>query len=348
MLGILVLAAGLGLVQPVTGRAASSGVASKSCTSPPGVRPLIRGLVDRNVAPPAANLDASSINVAWSALEPTKGALVSTADDPIWAAVHAAGCTPIRIRVLAGMATPSWALSDSGQVSVINPYSSTPGTAGDFWTTAYMQDYDAFEVLLATRYKNVPNIAEFVVSRCALFYPEPFILGTSIATNDQNLVDAGYTEAADQQCQQEEIDTAAKDWPSQRIGVSFNPYQVLNPSGATYTTSIDEPYTAQMMAYCRHTLGSRCVLENDSIRDPISGLGPSYAPMYSAMAALGAPIAFQTATETNIGDFWGTLVWAHHMHASSVELPVDGTYPTTGGTGAPAWETLAHVAKWFE
>jgi hypothetical protein len=348
-LGILVLAAGFGVSHTATGASAASRDASKSCASAPGVKPLIRGLVDRGVVPPAASLDASSVNVAWSDLEPSGPILAP--NNPIDQAIAVPGCTPLRIRVIAGMSTPGWVLTDAGQVSVTNPYSNTVGVAGDFWTAKYRSDYNAFEKLLAQDYKNVPNIVEFVVSRCALFYPEPFILGTSIATNDQSLVDAGYTEAADQQCQQEEIDTAAVDWPTQRIGVSFNPYQVLNPSGATYTTSIDEPYTAQMMAFCRHKLGSRCVLENDSIRDPISGLGPSYAPMYSAMAALGAPIAFQTATATNIGniqDFWGTLVWAHHMHASSVELPVDGTYPTTGGPGAPAWETLAHVAEWFE
>jgi hypothetical protein len=161
----------------------------------------------------------------------------------------------------------------------------------------------------------------------------------------------------------EEIDTAKGYWATTRIGVSFNPYQVLNPSTASpgYTTSIDESYTEQMMAYCRYTLGSRCVLENDSIRDPISNLGSTYPQMYSAMSGasgdihlmldgidknvtLGAPIAFQTAaTQSKYGDFWGTLVWATQNHASSVELPVDGGYPTSGGSGAPAWQTLAEV-----
>lgn len=360
------LAAGFGLAQPATGVHAARAISS-SCASAPGIKPLIRGLVDRNVAPPAANLDASSINVAWNVLEPNKGGPIA-ANNPIDVALATAGCTPLRIRVLAGIATPGWVLPDSGTVQVTNPYgtSTTPQAAGRFWTTGYKNDYNSFETLLAKKYESAPNVVEFVVSRCALFYPEPFLLGTSIATNSTSLLAAGYTEAADQQCQQEEIDTAGSLWPATRIGVSFNPYQVITPTTTApfYKDSVDEVYTEQMMAYCRFKLGSRCVLENDSIRDPLSSLPTTYPQMYSAMSGaagpiyltlngidrnvpLGAPIAFQTATSSNIGDFWGTLVWARKNHASSVELPPDGTYPTSGGSGAPAWQTLSEVAKWF-
>lgn len=369
--GVLVLGCFLGLAQEAHAAPPTNFATAGSCSPVSGIKPLIRGLVDRNVAPPAANLQASSINVAWSALEPTKtGGILS--NNQIDQAIAAAGCTPLRIRVLAGFdATPSWVLSDSGGgITVVNPYSSTQGTAGAFWAPAFQTDYDQFEQLLARQYESVPNVVEFVVSRCALFYPEPFIIGASQSENDTNLLSAGYTEAADQACQQEEIDTAAADWPTTRIGVSFNPYQTLAPASNSngYTTGTDESYTEQMMAYCRYTLGPRCVLENDSIRDPISAVGgttPYYTEMYAAMTGasgpidltlnglnvsvpLGAPIAFQTATANNIGDFWGTLEWARQQHAASVELPVDSTYPTSGGAGAPGWQTLAEVSQWFQ
>jgi hypothetical protein len=370
--GALVAVAAIGLAQPAGARAETARAAVNACGSIQGVKPLIRGLVDRGVVPPATGLNASSINVDWSTMEPTKGQLVPTVDDPIWAAAQAPGCTPIRIRVLAGIATPLWVVGDSGGVSVTNPYSgsNTPQTAGQFWTPGYEMDYDQFEQLLAARYEAVPNIVEFVVSRCALFYPEPFLLGTSISQNDLNLIAAGYTEAADQQCQQEEIDTAEADWPTTRIGVSFNPYETLAKASNSkgYVIGTDEAYTEQMMAYCRYTLGQRCVLENDSIRDPISSLGgtqPYYSEMYSAITGvsgpvnltlnglnvsvpLGAPMAFQTATAAKINDFWGTLEWAAQQHATSVELPLDGTYPTSGGAGAPAWQTLSEVSQWFQ
>lgn len=334
-----------------------------NCAAAPGIKPLIRGLVDRGTSPPAAGLDASSVNVPWSALEPTGPGLV--ADNPIDQAIAASDCTPLRIRVLAGMDTPAWVLAlTGGGVPVTNPYSDTPGIAGRFWTAEYGVLYDDLESELAAAYDGDADIAEFVVSRCALFYPEPFILGTSIASNDTALLAAGYTTAADQECQKEEIDTAGEDWHYTRIGVSFNPYQVLTATGTGYTTGVDVAYTEQMMAYCRYELGSRCVLENNSIRDPISGLpSATYGQMYSAMTGasgpidltldglnvnvtLGAPIAFQTAVEGNVGDFWGTLEWARENHASSVELPLDGTYPMAGAPGT--WQTIAEVAQWFE
>jgi hypothetical protein len=107
------------------------------------------------------------------------------------------------------------------------------------------------------------------------------------------------------------------------------------------------------------------VLENNSIRDPLSGLPKTYARMYSVMAGeagpvelktsgldadvqLGAPLAFQTAVARKIGDFWGTLVWARERHAASVELPADGQYPISGGGGSPPWQTIAEVAQWFQ
>lgn len=368
-IGMLVVAAGFGLAQPAVNVVAATGAARSSCTSAPGVKPLIRGLVDRNLAPPAVNLDASSINVGWNQLEPTGPGLIP--DNPIDQALAVAGCTPLRIRVLAGIATPTWVFglkNEGGYISLTNPDGGAQGDAGLFWNSVYAGAYDNLESELAQRYGSVSNIVEFVVSRCALFYPEPFLLATSSSSDAAALIAAGYTENADQRCLEEEIDTAGADWPTTRIGVSFNPYQVLNPiMGGGYTIGVDEAYTEQMMAYCRYELGPRCVLENDSIRDPISGLGPQYAQMYAAMSgasgpidltldnidksvALGAPIAFQTATAgpTKIGDFWGTLLWARQMHASSVELPVDGTYAISGGSGAPAWQTLAEVATWFE
>ena len=115
------------------------------------------GLVDRGVAPPAAGLDASSINVGWNQLEPNGPGLI--ADNPIDQAIAAAACTPARIRVLAGIATPEWVTDQTGSVNVTNPYSNTAGVAGDFWTPEYQTLYDNLESELAAAYEGVPNIA---------------------------------------------------------------------------------------------------------------------------------------------------------------------------------------------
>lgn len=336
--------------------------ATATCTAAGGVKPLIRGLVDRAQIPPAPNLQGAAIEVKWSDLEPSGPGLV--AGNPIDVALAAAGCSlPLRLRVLAGTNTPEWVKQDSGgDISLINPFDGSTGTVGHFWTASFQADYDRLQSELAAAYDSVPNLDEIVVSRCSLFYPEPFLRDTSIKSNVTNLLAAGYTLAADQQCQLEEIDSSVSRWATTRVGVSFNPYQVLNSDG---TTGLDENFTEQVMGYCRYTAGPRCVLENDSIRDPISGLIAAYGQMYSVMSgaagpvhvtigglnvdvALGAPLAFQTAVAGRIGDFWGTLIWARQHHSASVELPVDGTYPTSGGTGAPAWQTLSETAQWFQ
>jgi hypothetical protein len=336
--------------------------APPACPVATGLKPLIRGLVDRAQIPPAAGLQASGIYVKWSDLEPSGPGLFS--GNPIDVALAAAGCaTPLRLRVQAGVAAPEWVKKDSGgAVSVTDPFGGTTGTTiGRFWTSKFRDDYDNLQSELATLYDSVPNLAEVVVSRCSMFYPEPFLRGTSIQSNVSNLLAAGYTEAADQQCQLEEIDSSVSHWTTARVGVSFNPYQVVDPNKPV---GVDEGFTEQVMGYCRYTAKQRCVLENDSIRDPISGLGSQYAQMYAAMSgaagpihvtvgrlnvnvALGAPLAFQTAVTARIGDFWGTLVWARQHHAASVELPVNG-YPTSGGAGAPPWQTIAEVAQWFQ
>ncbi len=74
-----------------------------------------------------------------------------------------------------------------------------------------------------------------------------------------------------------------------------------------------------MMQYCRQVLGTACVLENNSLRDPAPGA--AYLSMYQAMVELGAPIAFQTATADRIGSLSQTLAYAVSLGASSVELP---------------------------
>jgi hypothetical protein len=339
-----------------------AGAAQAGCTSVSGVKPLLRGLVDRTQIPPAANVQAAAIEVKWKDLEPLGPGLV--ANNPIDVAIAAAGCvTPLRLRVIAGMAAPEWVKQASGgDISVVDPFDNTKGTIGHFWTDPFKQAYDNLQSELAAAYDSVPNLDEVVVSRCSMFYPEPFLRGISIPSNRTNLLAAGYTVAADKVCQLEEIDSSVTRWATTRVGVSFNPYQVLNSDG---TFGPDESYTEQVMGYCRYTAGPRCVLENDSIRDPISSLGAGFLHMYAVMSGaagpvhvtiggldvevqLGAPIAFQTAVMAKIGDFWGSLEWARLQHAASVELPVDGTYPTSGGSGAPAWQTIAEVAAWFQ
>ena len=81
-----------------------------------------------------------------------------------------------------------------------------------------------------------------------------------------------------------------------------------------------------MMRDCRKRLGSRCVLENNSIRSPIRSLDPDrrhphYERMYKAMTRHSSARAFQTATAERMGKCSKTLDWAADRGASYVELP---------------------------
>jgi hypothetical protein len=148
-----------------------------------------------------------------------------------------------------------------------------------------------------------------------LVFAETFERDTSDPSTVRSLLAAGFSTGADQNCIKQEI-AAGTAWRHTRIGVAFNPYQEILPTGAVRT---DETFTKTMMEYCRAELGSQCVLENNSIRWP--PLGAAYADMYAALQALGAPLSFQTATEARIGDLDQTLAWAVSVGADAVELP---------------------------
>ena len=63
------------------------------------------------------------------------------------------------------------------------------------------------------------------------------------------------------------------------------------------------------------------MLENHSIRST-GDQGPLYDQLSTAMATLGGPIGFQTATPDKIGNLNQTLRWAIAQGAAHVELPI--------------------------
>jgi hypothetical protein len=319
-----------------TATPAPGGSASPSASpAPSDLKPVLRGLLDRSGLPPSSyvgSLAGYVVNVDWSQLQPTSGATIAP-NNPIDQAIaqvralNAAGHTHLglKIRLYSGIWAPGWVKSLGGSpISITNPQSGQTGTIGRFWTDLFGDAYDRLETLLAAEYDQVPEVREITISRCTTFYDEPFIRDISDPSTVSALIAAGYTLAADQTCQEQEI-AAATVWQHTHSDLAFNPYQVINPDG---TTSTDEPFTNQMMLYCRQVLGPACVLENNSLRIPPL---PSYQAMYAEMQSLGQPIAFQTAAEQRIGNLQSTLEYAVTLGANSVELP--GGYE---GLGAPA------------
>ena len=91
--------------------------------------------------------------------------------------------------------------------------------------------------------------------------------------------------------------------------------------------------------HCRQTLGDRCTLGNDSIRTPITTLGPNYPAMYASIQAAGPASYFQTATLARVGNLQLTILWAISQGASDVELP--SGYGPMLSSSTIGWDNLA-------
>jgi hypothetical protein len=342
------LVAGCG--SPSTG---PSGTPSPSSTAsgptPPvlDLKPVLSGLLDRNGVPPDAyvtSLGGFVVQAKWSDLQPSPGAQLASdnAVDTAINDVRTLNATDhidlgLKIRILAGVWAPAWAKDLGGApISLLNPQNGAEGTVGRFWSDAFGNAYDQFVSLLAAKYDSVPEVREVTIARCTTFYDEPSILDTGYQPNDTALLAAGYTVAADEECQRQEVDANAV-WQHTHSDLALNPYEVVTSTGSVRT---DEPFTESMMQYCRHVLGSACVLENNSLRSPVQ---PGYVTMYASMQSLGQPLAFQTATVTRVGSLDDTLAYAISLGANSVELP--GGYEALGAPANFASTTRALAAN---
>jgi len=300
-------------------------------TAAPPVKPVLRGVLDRKGLPAPAQwgaVDAFVVTATWAQLQPTQGGPLA-ADNPVdqaLAAVRAPGGPSnlkLKLRVMAGVNAPEWAKRLGGS-PVTMLYENKPVTVGRFWTAPFGHAYQDLQSKLAARYDAVPEILQTEISRCTTVFTESYWRQWQKDANRRSFLDAGYTTGADDQCHTEEI-RAHTVWTQTRSGLAFAPFWRLEPDA---TTRYDEAYTENMMRSCRSVLGSRCVIENYSLRWPLlSGL---YDRMHATMKALGPPLAFQTANAAKVGDWYAALNWAADIGTNSVELNM--AYPTYDGT----------------
>jgi hypothetical protein len=305
-----------------------AGGPAPSVSSPIPVKPVLAGLVDRNVLPPQAywgSVDNFVIQADWASLQPQAGGPLAV-NNPIDQDIakvrgleraHPNVHFSLKLRVFGGVDAPDWAKSLGGPpVPVKDPMSGATGTVGRFWTSAYGQAYDTLEQDLAARYDQVPELLQVEMGRCTMFTDEPLIRDAQDPSTVRALEAAGYTTAADLTCQEQQI-AAHQVWQQTRSGMAFNPYDVFQGD----QVQADDAISLQLMRYCRAALGARCVIENNSLRAPISGLGPQYGPMYQDMYQTGGPRCFQTAIAAKVGSLQQTLNQAISWGASAVELP---------------------------
>ncbi|MBV8959909.1 MAG: putative Ig domain-containing protein, partial [Actinobacteria bacterium] len=290
------------------------------------VKPVLKGLLDRQGRPDDANLaqlDGWVVRVDWAALQPTPFGPIDTNNAIDQAIAQVRTLAPqytmhLKVRVLAGTSAPDWAKQlDGGPIQLD---SSAGDSIGLFWSTDFASAYADLQSKLAALYDDTPEISQVEITQCTIWTGEPFLRDAGTPQTVSALLAFGYTAEADSTCQQQEVD-AHQVWAHTRSGLAFNPYQHIYPDGSSST---DEPFTESMMTYCRSSLGLRCVLANNSIRS--TPQGPSYTDMYNAMQANGRPMAFQTAAPDRIGDWYQALSFAVQLGANSIELARD--YPT--------------------
>jgi hypothetical protein len=301
-----------------------------------GLKPAITGLIDPFGYPPAQLVSSRTISAFvvlayWKDLQPQPGGPLvhpNAIDQAIEQARAAGTGLAVKIRFFAGIHSPAWVLNLDGgpvQVSGAGVSSAVPR----FWTSSFQQAYADIQTKLAAAYDAVPEVREVTISSCMTIFAEPFIRQAESSATRQALLDAGYTDSANRACLQNSIDTHHRVWKHTRSSLAFNPYQEINADGSM---RIDEAVTDSFMDYCRRQLGSACVLENNSVRAPITRLGPAYAGMYAHMRQLGSPITLQTATPSRIGclvtaecptGVEGVLDWATSEGATALELPSD-------------------------
>jgi len=317
---------------------------SAQFASTPNLKPEIIGLMDRGMDDPSQPWSAPdptnqsylgqpitgyAVNVGWNELQPTKNGPIAsnTRLDKALAQVRAFNTsnptTPLhlRLRVFAGVNSPSWAMNLDGTAMTLDcydipiPFSCFGGPEGStplppdptvkvprFWGPNYMAAYKQLLNKLSTKYDSAPEIVEIDISGCSTMYPEPFLKQFGLGNNKKTYLTAGWTQSKDVTCQKANFNDFLSAWPTTSVGVALNPYDTINSTGQFAQS---DSVTYSLMQYCRNQLGNRCVLENYSTRTP--ALAGTYTQMYSEMTALGPPIAYQTAIDSRVGNLDTTL-----------------------------------------
>ncbi len=297
-------------------------------TTPPGLKPIIRGLIDRQGEPRTKQLQfvhAYVVKLDWAQLQPTKDGPIA-ADNPIDKAIarvrqpdYKKLGMALKLRVFAGVGAPVWAKALGGTpIAYKNTQSGTAtagGSIGRFWSPEFEQAYAQLQAKLAAKYDSVPEIREVTVSGCTTVFDEPFVRQVGSAGNVKGLQGAGYTVDADKAC----IESAIKAhdvWKHTTSDLDFSPYpDITHPSADR-----DLNFTLAAMSQCRAVLGVRCGLQNNALSTEKLA-NPVFKTMYHQMQTLGTPLIFQTAAKSRLGDSKQVLEAAVGLGANSVELP---------------------------
>lgn len=283
------------------------------------------------------------LNTSWNTLEPKQNGPLnfSSIDDALaqvrtYNASNADAPLGVKLRIWAGANAPQWAKKlAGGPVDIVrNPAgcfpSPCPLTVGKFWMPAYITAWRKFQAAVAAKYDSESLIRQVAVTSCAQQTDEPFV-PTVDPTAKANLVAAGYTDKAQQNCLLNAITDYAA-WKSTLIDFSFNNFSKI-AGGA------DPAFTARVMKACRDALGARCILDNQALNIPLYSADQS---IYDTMQSLGQPIQFQTAGPKAMNCQWTAVIaQAVALGALGVEVWPEPQYEGFGDFTAVQMRQLA-------
>lgn len=275
--------------------------------------PLVTGLSEEGLGNHSPAVKNRICNAHWADLQKTPGGPIepnNTVDQFL-----TKGYTG-RCRLFMGRYSPTWVLNQCGKVHVYDPQDGNEADVPTWWEADTQAAQKDFVTKFAAKYDG--KISALYFANGGTIYAEPFIRGIGDSRTRANLLAAGYTADKDQASYVAGYDML-KAFKSTYLAQAFNPWQYITPSSHGQDVTV----TLEMMDKFASIFPRRAIWQNNSIRYPISTMGPEYATMYAHMHEghlTGRHIGFQCATTERIGDTKATLEWAVKQGASWVEL----------------------------
>ncbi len=288
---------------------------------------------------------AAVIQATWAQLEPQPGVFDDSVIDAALQNIATYNAqypsTPLvgKLRIFAGPNTPAWVMQQVGSVTLTES-SGNGAVVPDFWTPAYSALWTQLQQHLASVYDAHAQMGEVAISACSSITAEPFVVPGS-ASNQQVLANAGFSAAQMEQCLSDAPNDYAA-WQQTPLDYTFNP-TVFDSAGDGGSA-----FAIQVMQQFRQALGTRAVLANHDLDDPILSTETQDYAEFQALDAQAqaasppalSPLEFQTAGPTVD---WPTVIPFAIGTDHPTEIEMWNTTATAGGL-APV--TLVELQQW--
>ena len=288
---------------------------------------------------------AAVIQATWSQLEPQPGVFDDSVIDAALQNIANYNAqypsTPLvgKLRIFAGPNTPAWVMQQVGSVTLTEGNGNS-AVFPNFWTPAYSALWTQLQQHLASVYDANALMGEVAISVCSSITAEPFVVSGS-ASNQQVLANAGFSAAQMEQC----LSDAPNDytaWQETPLDYTFNPTVFDNAGDG------GSAFAIQVMQQFRQALGTRAVLANHDLDNPILSTETQdyaefqalYVQAQAASPPALSPLEFQTAGPTVN---WPTVIpfAISTYHPTEIEM-----WNTTATAGGLAPVTLVELLQW--